>query len=758
MWPWSYKNGVRRAVQVGVIGLGLAMIAVSLLTTVGAERYCTGTVLPKLEGRLGARVTAADVAGLPGRLVLENVAITPRGAAAPLLSLRSVEARYSIGSLLSARRLDSLVIRGVDLRADPRALPAFRDLLAHLRRPEAAEAAPRSGPPRALPAVSVREVRVAYDDPEGLHVQARIDAALGSRTGRLLVRGLRVSGRGAPVLRARAATVDLVLGAGGAIDAATLEEPALALRWQGDEPEIVALGERARAAVEILRGGPHASAEGAEPAHGAIRVEIHRGVARIEHPDTTVVLGDIHGWIAPDLARRAAAAQLSGRVGDEASWEIETEADGGTRSVLGRVRLAQLPLTTVLPLLPHLPVDVTAGTRLSTRFGFRYDHAPGRLGLDGEARAEGLTITSPMVATEPLRDLDLAVSGKGAIWLRSRELAVSDARVTLNGIPLLVHGDVARSGGLPRITADLTLPPTPCGALLRSMPTALVAHLGGMELEGVFGADLHLVVDLERPEHTDVRFDVGNECRLLAEDFARVERLRAPFVQRAVSAGQAVEFVTGPGSPGWTPYGQISPHLVAAVLTTEDGGFFSHTGFSADSIRRALVRDLREGRFVVGGSTISMQLAKNVFLGHEKTLARKLQEAVLTWMLEQSMAKEEILELYFNVIEYGPGLYGIRNATHHYFGVPPSELTPIQAVYIATILPSPVQRYGTFLRGSPTPALMERLHRILRLMASRGRLDGSLEEALAEPLTFRGGSQVADGGGPGVSDDDSVVQ
>jgi hypothetical protein len=477
----------------------------------------------------------------------------------------------------------------------------------------------------------------------------------------------------------------------------------------------------------------------------------------VQREDLSLALTDIHGWIAPDATHRVVAARLKGRVGEEASWEVEAEADGGTESALGRVRLANLPLPVVLPLLPRLPVDWTAATRVSASFGFRYDHVPGRLGLDGDARAEGLTITAPLIATEPLRDLDVAVSGKGALWIRSRELAVSDARVSVNGIPVLLHGDLARSGGLPRITADLTLPPTPCEALLRSMPTALVAHLGGMQLEGVFGADLHLVVDLERPEHTDVRFDVGNGCRLLAEDFARVERLRAPFVQRAVSAGQAIEFVTGPGSPGWTPYEQISPHLVAAVLTTEDGGFFSHTGFSADSIRRAIVRDLREGRFAVGGSTISMQLAKNVFLGHEKTVARKLQEAVLTWMLEQSMAKEEILELYFNVVEYGPGLYGIRNASHHFFGVGPNELTPVQAVYIATILPSPVLRYGTFLRGSPTPALMERLHRILRLMASRGRLEGSLAEALAEPLTFRGGSRVADGAAV-TGDDDSIVQ
>lgn len=748
---------VRRAVQVGVIGLGLVCVALSVLTTVGAEHYCTGTVLPKMEERLGASITVAGVAAMPGRIVLSGLAVTPRGAAVPLVVVRTVELDYSLGSLLSERKVDAVTVRGVNLSVEPtRGLATFRDFLARVRHGAPGTAAPPSASPRELPLISVREVRVAYDDPAGLHVQARLDAAFATRGGRLLLRGLKVSGAGAPVLRVRAAALDVGFGADGALSA-TLEDPTVVVRWQGAEPELLALADRAQAALEIVRGGPQAATPAAVESRGAVRVDLHRGRVQVEREGAFLALVDIHGWVAPDPAHGSIALQLKGRVGDEvASWELEGEADQATMSVLGHARLADVPLPLVLPMLPRIPVDWTAATRLSARFDFRYDHVPGRLGLEGDGRADGLTITAPMVASEPLRDLDVRVSGKAALWLRSHELAVSDARVAINDIPVLIHGDVARSGGQPRITADLSLPPTPCGTLLRSMPTALVAHLGGMQLDGTFGADLHVVVDMEQPDRTDVRFDVGNECRLLAEDFARVDRLRAPFVQRAVSAGQNVEFVTGPGSPGWTSYEELSPHLIGAVLTTEDGGFFSHSGFSADSIRRAIVRDLREGRFAVGGSTISMQLTKNLFLGHEKTIARKVQEAVLTWMLEQSMRKDEILELYFNVIEYGPGLYGIRNATRHFFGVSPSELTPIQAVYIATILPSPVHRYATFLRGAPTPALMERLHRVLRLMAQRGHLEGSLEEALAEPLTFRGGNQIADAPAAMREDDDAV--
>ena len=751
----SYKNLVRRAVQVGVVVLGLLLLAASVLTTVGAERYVTGTVLPQMGKRLGATIAAADVGAVPGRVVLRDVAITPRGAATPLLLVHDVRVNYSLGSLLSGRRLDEVRLQGVDLQVDPsRGLPALRDFIAGLRRSDAARGR-RHDVTTPRPRISLRELRVAYDDPAGLHARTRVDAVLETRRGRALLRGLKVWGTAEPVFRARAATVDVSLGAGQAITSASLDDPTLVVLADDDASQFLAIVERAKAALEVLRGDVRTVTTATADAGAPVRVEVHRGRAELIREGATLALRDMHGWVAPDLSHDQVAGRLVGRLGD-ASWEVEAECDLASRNALGRARVSQLPLQTVLPFLPRVPFDWTAPTLLSGHGDFRYDDAPGRLGLEGDLRAEGLTVTAPAIAAQPLRDLDVAVSGKGALWLRSREVAVSDARVAINGIPVLVHGDIARSGGLPRITADLTLPPTPCGSLLRAMPTALVAHLGGLQLEGVFGADLHVVLDLERPDNTDVRFDVGNDCRLLAEDFARVDRLRAPFVQRAVSAGQAVEFVTGPGSPGWTSYDQLPANLVGAVLTTEDGGFFSHSGFSAESIRRALVRDLREGRFVVGGSTISMQLAKNVFLGQEKTIARKIQEAALTWMLEQSMAKEEILELYFNVIEYGPGLYGIRNASRHFFGVAPRDLTAVQAVYIATLLPSPVRRYSTFLRGAPTPALMERLHRILRLMSARGRLEGSLEEALAEPLTFRGGSQYASG--EPLSDDDAVVQ
>lgn len=177
-----------------------------------------------------------------------------------------------------------------------------------------------------------------------------------------------------------------------------------------------------------------------------------------------------------------------------------------------------------------------------------------------------------------------------------------------------------------------------------------------------------------------------------------------------------------PGSGTFTPLPLISPHMVQAVLTTEDGGFWRHKGFLPSQFRTALHRNLEAGRVRVGASTITMQMVKNVLLSHERTLARKLQEMILTWYVETALSKERIMEIYLNVVELGPGIYGVTRASQHYFGKHPSELTPPEAAYLALMLPSPVRRHAHYCRGELSPAFQIKLARILRIMNERGRL------------------------------------
>ena len=139
----------------------------------------------------------------------------------------------------------------------------------------------------------------------------------------------------------------------------------------------------------------------------------------------------------------------------------------------------------------------------------------------------------------------------------------------------------------------------------------------------------------------------------------------------------------------WVPYERISPHLKRAIVAAEDARFVDHEGFDWEAIEKAMERNRRQGKVVMGASTISQQLAKNLFLSAEKTPWRKGQEALITVMIERVMDKRRILEIYLNVIEWGDGVFGAEAAARHYFGASAATLGPEQAARLAAIVPNP---------------------------------------------------------------------
>lgn len=139
----------------------------------------------------------------------------------------------------------------------------------------------------------------------------------------------------------------------------------------------------------------------------------------------------------------------------------------------------------------------------------------------------------------------------------------------------------------------------------------------------------------------------------------------------------------------WIPYENISPSLKRAIVAAEDSKFLVHEGFDFEAIQLAYEKNLKKGKLVAGGSTISQQLAKNLFLSGERTPWRKIQEALITLMLENVMSKRRILEIYLNVIEWGHGVFGAEAAARHYYGVSASSVTVEQAARLAAMIPSP---------------------------------------------------------------------
>ncbi|ATE62363.1 monofunctional biosynthetic peptidoglycan transglycosylase [Thauera sinica] len=162
----------------------------------------------------------------------------------------------------------------------------------------------------------------------------------------------------------------------------------------------------------------------------------------------------------------------------------------------------------------------------------------------------------------------------------------------------------------------------------------------------------------------------------------------------------------------WVPYEQISIHLKRAVVAAEDDSFVDHEGFDWEGIERALEKNERKGRAVAGGSTISQQLAKNLFLSPSRSYLRKAQEAVITVMIERLWTKRRILEVYLNVVEWGQGVFGAEAAARRYYGIPASRLGPAEAARLAVMLPDP-RRY----ERSFGPRLAAHAERIRRRMA-----------------------------------------
>lgn len=162
----------------------------------------------------------------------------------------------------------------------------------------------------------------------------------------------------------------------------------------------------------------------------------------------------------------------------------------------------------------------------------------------------------------------------------------------------------------------------------------------------------------------------------------------------------------------WVPYSRISSHLKRAVIAAEDDKFVDHAGFDWEAVQKAHEKNLQEGEIVWGASTISQQLAKNLFLPSQRTWWRKAQEAVITAMLEAVLTKRRILEIYLNVVEWGDGVYGAEAAARYHFGVSAAALAPAQAARLAVMLPSP----RSYPPGRDTLYLQKRTGTILARM------------------------------------------
>ncbi len=363
----------------------------------------------------------------------------------------------------------------------------------------------------------------------------------------------------------------------------------------------------------------------------------------------------------------------------------------------------------------------------------------GRFEASGSCELRDFGLAHRKLSHDPVVGLTVALDGSAQLDLAQRRITTERLGVAVNDVRAVVSGWAERAEDHTAVRAAVSLARTSCDGVRRALPPSLTGPVAEITFGGEIAANVALELDTRRIDDTRLDVRVDDRCYVARDQYARgVARFSGPFVQRVQEPDRVRAFVTGPGTAAWVPIGDIAPHMINAVLSREDGRFYRHAGVDPSEIRNAIVRNVSAGRFVYGASTLSMQLAKNVFLAREKTLVRKLQELVLTWYLERSLGKDAILELYMNVVEFGPGVYGIGPASRFYFGVEPMNLTPLQAIFIATLLPNPVQRSGPFYRGAVGAGTMAMLRGHARIMNHRGLLSNEeLAAATVENIVFR---------------------
>jgi hypothetical protein len=222
-----------------------------------------------------------------------------------------------------------------------------------------------------------------------------------------------------------------------------------------------------------------------------------------------------------------------------------------------------------------------------------------------------------------------------------------------------------------------------------------------------------------------------------------ISRLRGDFVFRSDDGPIRHRPIdVSLSSPDFIALRDVPPLFVRTLLLSEDAGFYGHSGIDLRELPSALLTNWSRGGAARGASTITQQLAKNLFLSRDKEVGRKLQELAITFLLESALGKDRILEIYLNIIEWGPDLRGLRPAARHYFNCDPQALTPAQMAFLVAIIPGPIKYQQSFARGTPSPGLRVLIDNLLAKLRSVEAIgEEEYQRALSESIVVAGAIQ-----------------
>jgi hypothetical protein len=462
------------------------------------------------------------------------------------------------------------------------------------------------------------------------------------------------------------------------------------------------------------------------------------------HPPLILAADDLAAFV-PGGGPWLTQLRLSGQVGPDRTHLTVARATDGERLALavtldgGAASLdldaARVPLAPLRPWLgrhgAQIREEATADLALAVT-----GPLGGTFRAALRAAVTGVGLMHPALDRAPWTDLSATVDARLRYLPSSGRLDLDEVRLRGLGLALEAGGwlDLGEQG-VTRGRLALHTPerrPIPCASLLASQAGPTRAALQGLMLAGQLGIAAKFSFDASNWEALalDLEFQplcsVGREPDAIARLLGGLDARAGDKPRPAASARERV------------PLRAIPRHLIAAFVTAEDARFFSHPGFDLAMIRRALAHDLEVGAFAKGASTLTQQLAKNLFLSPDRTLGRKLAEAVLAWRLEAHLSKDQILEHYLNMVELGPEIHGVGQAAQVYFGKPVSRLSPLESAHLAALTPNPHGLARRFREGRVDESWLLRLYDLLGMMKRSGRLSAAeLQAARASRLELR---------------------
>ncbi len=314
-----------------------------------------------------------------------------------------------------------------------------------------------------------------------------------------------------------------------------------------------------------------------------------------------------------------------------------------------------------------------------------------RLTIKGTARVNNLEVNHPQLAEKDVRINNGALDY--IITLGQNYYSLDTlSKVRVNKMILYPQAKFVTKPSK-QITLKLNSAQTESNDFFQSLPEGMFESFDGLKAQGYLTYNMNFFVDLARVDSLKFESDLqGKYFNILQYGKTDFRKINQPFEHTVYEYGKPLRtFTVGPTNPNFTPFEQISPYLKNAILTSEDPQFFRHKGFHKGAFRQSMIDNIKKSSFVRGGSTISMQLVKNVFLTRNKTIARKAEEILIVWLMENNRisSKQRMYEVYLNIIEWGPNVYGVKEASNFFFEKSPANLTLEESLYLASIIPSP---------------------------------------------------------------------